>query len=150
MRFLSQEELIYLNQQTITEHGGNFVPPHNLIREGGLEFVVDIVQNEVFGQRVFQSVHEIAAAYCFYIVTGHIFQDGNKRVGLAASLIFLRLNGFQLRSPLVHVIVDEVSIPNDQTETDILFQLTIELAAGELNLEQLKSWFAENAMPRTR
>ncbi|HFA50670.1 MAG TPA: type II toxin-antitoxin system death-on-curing family toxin [Bacteroidetes bacterium] len=29
----------------------------------------------------------------FQIVTGHVFQDGNKRTGLEAAILFLKLNG---------------------------------------------------------
>lgn len=37
--------------------------------------------------------YRLAAAYAVYIIRGHPFIDGNKRVGLAAALSFLDLNG---------------------------------------------------------
>lgn len=38
---------------------------------------------------------EIAAAYLFYLCRNHPFIDGNKRVGLATCIVFLRLNGLE-------------------------------------------------------
>ena len=40
----------------------------------------------------------MAAAYLFHLVRGHPFVDGNKRVGMAAALVFLELNGFRVRA----------------------------------------------------
>jgi prophage maintenance system killer protein len=36
----------------------------------------------------------VAGTYLFRLVSNHGFLDGNKRVGMAAALVFLRLNGF--------------------------------------------------------
>jgi death-on-curing protein len=38
---------------------------------------------------------EIAAAYLFYLYKNHPFLDGNKRVALATSLVFMRLSGLE-------------------------------------------------------
>lgn len=40
----------------------------------------------------------MAAAYLFHIVRNHPFVDGNKRVGAAANVVFLLLNGFDLNA----------------------------------------------------
>ena len=37
---------------------------------------------------------EMAAAYAFHIVKNHAFEDGNKRTGLAAALVFLEINDY--------------------------------------------------------
>ena len=39
----------------------------------------------------------MAAAYLFYLVKNHAFIDGNKRVTTAAALVFLDLNGVEIR-----------------------------------------------------
>jgi death-on-curing protein len=36
----------------------------------------------------------LAGIYLFRLVSNHGFNDGNKRVGMAAALVFLRLNGY--------------------------------------------------------
>jgi len=40
-----------------------------------------------------------ASAYAFHIAKNHPFVDGNKRTGLASSLVFLELNGISLNDP---------------------------------------------------
>ena len=146
MEFLTQEDIIFINRRTIERHGGNFVPPDNILRTGALDYVVEIVQQEVFGQRVFEEVPDIAAAYMFYIVSGHIFQDGNKRTGLEAALLFLGLNGLQLKKELEHVTLsDTLVIPSaGQTSDEILIFFTLEMAAGTIDLDAAKIWFEVN------
>lgn len=40
----------------------------------------------------------LAAAYCFALIKGHPFHDGNKRTAYIAAIVFLELNG-QLCAP---------------------------------------------------
>lgn len=60
------------------------------------------------------------------IVTNHIFQDGNKRTGLIASLLFLSLNGYHLKPDLSH---------------DEIYNFTMRVASGELTLKETQEWF---------
>jgi len=64
--------------------------------------------------------------YLFNIVCNHVFQDGNKRTGMQAAVIFLQLNGYGLA-----VIVDD----------DLLTNFTLSVASGEQSLEQVQAWF---------
>ena len=41
---------------------------------------------------------EMAVAYLFHLVQNHPFVDGNKRVGVASALVFLELNGVDMRA----------------------------------------------------
>ncbi len=50
------------------------------------------------GERLHPTVVEQASAYLFHLAKNHPFVDGNKRVGLACSLVFLRLNGLRIRA----------------------------------------------------
>ena len=50
------------------------------------------------GHELHESLVEKGAAYLFHLVRNHPFVDGNKRVGLAVSLVFLRLNGVTIRA----------------------------------------------------
>lgn len=60
--------------------------------EGLLESAVAAPQATAFGQSPFADVIEIAAAYLFYICRNHPFVDGNKRTGMTAAIVFLRMN----------------------------------------------------------
>lgn len=54
---------------------------------------------------------ELGATYAFGLVKNHGYIDGNKRVGLAALLVFLRKNGFGLRvtEPQAVVMIEQVA-----------------------------------------
>jgi death-on-curing protein len=60
-----------------------------------LESAVNAPQATAFGSSPFADLIEIAAAYLFYLCRNHPFIDGNKRVGMASAIVFLRLNGIQ-------------------------------------------------------
>jgi death-on-curing protein len=60
-----------------------------------LESAVNAPQATAFGSSPFADLIEIAAAYLFYLCRNHPFIDGNKRVGMASAIVFLKLNGIQ-------------------------------------------------------
>ena len=70
----------------------------------GVEAAVQAVKNSYYESR-----EELAAAYAVYIVQGHVFMDGNKRTGAAATLTFLLANGGQTRrssKEVFHAMLD--------------------------------------------
>ncbi len=78
----------------------------------------------------------LAAAYGFGIVKNHPFEDGNKRVGFLAMVVFLGLNGYEFEAP----------------ETDVVSNI-VALAAGRLTEESLADWIRSNmkrSPPRRR
>jgi death-on-curing protein len=48
------------------------------------------------GQYLHEDLFTMAAAYLFHLANNHAFVDGNKRTGLAAALVFLDANGFEI------------------------------------------------------
>ena len=62
----------------------------------------------------------MAAAYLYHIVMNHPFLDGNKRVGLLATLVFLDLNGHSLLGA-----------------SEELYQLTMRVADGSVGKDEL-------------
>jgi death-on-curing protein len=42
---------------------------------------------------------ELASVYLYRLVSNHGFSDGNKRVGMASVLVFLRMNGLRTDFP---------------------------------------------------
>jgi death-on-curing protein len=85
----------------------------------------------MFGEPLYPTISDKAAIYCYNIICNHIFSDGNKRTGLASALLFLNLNGFDLSLNI-----------NDDTLTNYI----LKIASGESNLEECRSWFAENVV----
>jgi death-on-curing protein len=46
----------------------------------------------MFGQKMYPSVYEKAAAYLYYLLCNHPFNDANKRTGFTVTLVFLEVN----------------------------------------------------------
>ncbi len=142
MKYLTKNDIILINRETVKRHGGNFVPPANILNENPLDYVIEAVEAEMFGAPLYPEVYDKTAVYMFNIITNHVFQDGNKRTGLAAALYFLELNDIPFREPCIQVEVDGRTIP--ETNENILFDFTIEIASGKLTLEECQAWFKEN------
>ncbi len=77
---------------TVEQHGGNFVPPDNFLNEEPLDYLLEAVESRIYGNPLYPELHQKAGVYMFNIIGNHIFQDGNKRTGLEAALLFLELN----------------------------------------------------------
>ncbi len=131
MVYLDKEDIILINEQTITAHGGNYTPPFNILKEESLYYVLDIVQSDIFGEPMYPEISDKAAVYLFNIVCNHIFLDGNKRTGLEAALAFLKFNGQRLRKDL----------PKPE-----LLNFVIKVASGESTLDECRDWFKQNIM----
>jgi death-on-curing protein len=85
--YLTLAEAIEMHRQLIDEFGGI----HGLRDQGLLEAAIFHPQNGYYDDLV----HE-AAALMESLANNHAFLDGNKRISLAATDTFLRINGFYL------------------------------------------------------
>jgi death on curing protein len=65
MIFLTIQDIIFINKATIKAHGGNFMPPKNLLHPENLDYVVEIVNAELFGEPLYPLITDKAAIY-FY------------------------------------------------------------------------------------
>ncbi|MBT9557553.1 MAG: type II toxin-antitoxin system death-on-curing family toxin [Myxococcales bacterium] len=108
--FLTVEDVIAIHALQVERFGGS---PG--LRDAALvESAVAQAQASFGGQFVHNDLFEMAAAYHFHLVQNHAFVDGNKRIGLAAALVFLDLNGLPI-----------------ETGTEALYELTMAVAQGE-------------------
>ena len=129
IRYLTKKQIIRINKETTDTHGGNFIAPHNFLHENNLDYLIESVQSEMFGQALYPDLSDKAAVYCHHIICHHIFSDGNKRTGLGAALQFLNLNAKKL---------------SDNVTNSILTDFILSIASGNLSLDECKSWFANN------
>lgn len=94
-RYLTLSEILIILQDQITRYGGEFG-----VRDIGLlSSAIAVPQATFDGEPLHADLHEMAAAYAFHISQNHPFFDGNKRVALAAALVFLDLNGITISDP---------------------------------------------------
>ncbi|MCB9294915.1 MAG: type II toxin-antitoxin system death-on-curing family toxin [Lewinellaceae bacterium] len=99
----------------------------------------------MFEQEIYPEIYDKAAVYMFNIISNHVFQDGNKRTGLEAALLFLKLNKCSLQEELAKIKLENKIIPKTgDTSNEILYDFTIEIASGKLTLEECRNWFKEN------
>lgn len=88
---LSLEQLLELHALAVNHSGGS-----SGVRDlGRLEAAVATQSQEVFGQELYGSAQEKAAAFMRGIVQDHPFIDGNKRTAMLAGLTLLEVNGLQ-------------------------------------------------------
>ena len=92
--FLTLDEVLAIHADQVERYGG--LPG---VRDLGLlESALAAPQAGFGGQVLHPTLEEKASAYLFHLVKNHPFSDGNKRVGLAAALAFLGLNGLRLNA----------------------------------------------------
>jgi len=93
--FLELEDVLELHERQIEAFGGT----KGLRDQGLLESALAVPQATFGGQLVHDSIFAMAAAYAFHVAENQPFLDGNKRTGLGAALLFLRLNGLRVMDP---------------------------------------------------
>ncbi len=109
MIYLTHAELLHVAERAI--EGDVVVRDHGL-----LESALTRPQTSVFGEDAYPTLEHKAAALLHSLVRSHALIDGNKRLGLAAAIAFLGLNGRRL------------TLTNDQA-----YELVIEVATGDLD-----------------
>ena len=95
LQFLTLDEIMAIHCDQITRYGGTLG-----IRDAALLESALAAPQSGFGDRYLHGdLFEMASAYLFHVVQNHPFLDGNKRVGTAAALTFLELNGVETKIP---------------------------------------------------
>lgn len=88
IEYLAIEQVIELHDEMIRRYGGlQGIRDKNLLWSA-----IDAPKAAMFGQEMYPSVYEKAAAYLYHLVCNHPFNDANKRTGYAATLVFLEAN----------------------------------------------------------
>lgn len=152
MKNLTKKAFLIINKRTVEKHGGNFIPPFNFLHESSLDYLIDAVNAEMFGEELYPTIADKAAFLMFSVISNHIFQDGNKRTGLEAALFFLGLNDYRLQENLQNVegMVENLLLVDNPSEVEVnpkrqmLANFTLGVASGKIDLEKCKLWFAKN------
>ena len=116
--------VIAVHQMLIGEHGGT---PG--LRDAAL---LDSALNRAQQRYAYEeaaTIFDLAASYAYGLANNHPFVDGNKRIALTVSGMFLELNGYSLDAP--------------EPETVIVIE---KLAAGELEEQVLADWLRRSSV----
>lgn len=89
-RFLSLQEVLYLHNESLSRFGGS-----SGIRDKGLveSALASAVNTFLYGGG---DTFGVAAAYTFHLAESQAFVDGNKRTGVAAAIMLLKLNKIEV------------------------------------------------------
>jgi death-on-curing protein len=118
--FLTVSEVLLILEDQIKNYGGTYgIRDVNL-----LSSALYVPQSSFDGNYLHKTIPAMAAAYAFHICQNHPFIDGNKRVALASSLVFLDINQY---------------VFNCQEET--LYNEMMGVAKGELKKDELITFY---------
>lgn len=91
--FLTVDQAIRVQYELIETHGGL----HGIRDIGLLTSAIEVPKATFNGQDLHINHFEKAAAYAFHIIKNHPFCDGNKRTGAFLAILFLKINGIELK-----------------------------------------------------
>ena len=120
---LSKDQVFMLHKQLIMATGGCM----GVRDEGMLESALSNPFQSFGGEELYPSIQAKAAQLCYGLVKNHAMVDGNKRLGTHAMLVFLALNGYELRYS-----------QKDLSDTILL------LASGKIGAQDLCNWIIEH------
>lgn len=119
----------YLTIAEILEVAEGHVGDYQLLKENQLHYLVEAVSGKFGDTELYPTLLQKAAVYAHHIVTGHIFFDGNKRVGLHCAILFLEFNGCTLDLNIDDSIIELGFKIADGSITDI-----------EIIADHMESW----------
>ncbi len=85
----------------------------------------------VFGEEVFPTLLDKAAALLHALAAHHLFYDGNKRTATAATIRFLQMNGLQ-------PTWDEAAV----------YHFVLDVAQNKLDVPEIAAWLADHTTER--
>jgi len=118
IRFLSLSEIILIHENQINLYGGS----HGIRDINLLSSAIAMPEAQFSGQYLHTDIHEMAAAYIYHITQNHPFIDGNKRTALAAGLIFMDINNYEIDDP-----------------TEELYTMMIDIASGKIKKDGISN-----------
>ena len=65
MIYLTKNQIVTINKLTVSEHGGSFMPPFNFLHETALDYLVEVVHSEIFGQPMYASISKKSRSLYF-------------------------------------------------------------------------------------
>lgn len=123
MKKLSKEQIFMLHTQLIQQTGGSDgVRDYNL-----LDSALETPFQSFGGDELYPTIQAKAARLGYGLIKNHCMIDGNKRIGTHAMLVFLALNGIELK----------------YTQKE-LYETILDVAAGNIEYEGLLQWVLDH------
>lgn len=118
-----QKQILMLHTQLIQQTGGSEgVRDYNL-----LDSALETPFQSFGGDELYPTIQAKAARLGYGLIKNHCMIDGNKRIGTHSMLVFLALNGIELKYM--------------QKE---LYETILDVAAGKIEYEDLLQWVLDH------
>ena len=123
MKKFSKEQILMLHTQLIQQTGGSDgARDYNL-----LDSALETPFQSFGGDELYPTIQAKAARLGYGLIKNHCMIDGNKRIGTHAMLVFLALNGIELK----------------YTQKE-LYETILDVAAGNIEYEGLLQWVLDH------
>ena len=124
--YLTADQILSLHDEALKFGGAG-----GIFSEQALFAALMQPQQSAFGEDAYPTIPDKAAAYGYFLTANHPFVDGNKRTALAATLVFLDVNGY------------EFTASPDECE-----EMFVDTAGGHVEQAAFFAWVAAHAEPR--
>lgn len=123
MKRLSKEQVLLLHSQLIESFGGSSGVRDDNLLDSALETPFQTFD----GEELYPTLQAKAARLGYGLIKNHCMIDGNKRIGAHAMLVFLELNGVEIK----------------YTQKD-LYETILAVADGSLDYDELLKWILKH------
>ena len=131
--FLSCENIVAINKDHLEKSGEEYFGADNIRNRKSLLWVLEIIQHPVFfNNNQYPTIFDKASLICWTIINSHTFYDGNKRTGMSAMIVFLRLNDENIKLEENEIVDMDLNIV-DYRKTGI-------------TREELAQWLEDNTI----
>jgi death-on-curing protein len=119
MKKISRDQVLMLHSMLINQSGGIDGIRDNGLLDSALNMPFQSFSNEEF----YPSIQGKAARLCYSIINNHPFIDGNKRIGILAMLVFLKINNIEI-----------------QCQDEDIINLGLDIASGKHDSSYIMEW----------
>jgi death-on-curing protein len=126
IHYLLLEEVLKMHRRFISLFGGL----EGIRDQDLLLSALEMPKMCAFGIELHPTIYDKGAAYLFHLVQNHPFNDGNKRTGFGAAVLFLKMN----KAPILF-------------EKGDFENLVVEVAQGIHSKEEISIFFQQGRRP---
>ncbi|MCR5699113.1 MAG: type II toxin-antitoxin system death-on-curing family toxin [Treponemataceae bacterium] len=123
MIFFEYEQVIKLHSSLISQTGGEDGVRDEKLLDSSLKSPFQTFD----GNALYPDIYDKAAQLCFSLIKNHPFIDGNKRIGVHLTLLFLKING-------------EQTIYSQEE----LIEFGLSAASGKMDKTDIKKWLTKH------
>ncbi len=131
--YFTYDRLINIYNKTIEISGGG---ASGVLDDGRIKSIIEHIKNDDY-----YNTFEEKLTHIFYsFARSHCFVDGNKRIAIAAGVLFMNLNGytFRIKEFITEMENYSLHVASGKIEKDLLREIIEAIIMDELDREVLK------------